>query len=45
MVSDNFYRKQLSTDDAVVELKECAGTQFDPGIVKTFIKIIEKEKQ
>ncbi|KPK00154.1 MAG: hypothetical protein AMK71_08685 [Nitrospira bacterium SG8_35_4] len=45
MISDNFYRKQLSTDDAVVELKECSGTQFDPAIVKTFVKIIEKEKK
>ena len=45
MVSDNFYRKQISTDDAVVELKECSGTQFDPGIVKVFVKVIEKEKR
>jgi diguanylate cyclase (GGDEF)-like protein/putative nucleotidyltransferase with HDIG domain len=45
MVSENSYRKQLTTDDAVAELKECAGTQFDPGIVKAFVKIIEKEKE
>jgi diguanylate cyclase (GGDEF)-like protein/putative nucleotidyltransferase with HDIG domain len=45
MVSDNFYREQLSTDDAVAELKECAGTQFDPSIVKAFVKVIKKEKQ
>jgi len=45
MVSDNFYRKQLSTDDAVAELIDCAGTQFDPRVVKAFVKVIEKENK
>jgi len=44
MVSENFYKEQLTTDDAVAELRECAGSQFDPGIVKAFVKAIEKEK-
>ncbi len=39
MTSDRPYRKALSTEEAIDELKRCASTQFDPEIVKTFIDI------
>ncbi|NLI69723.1 MAG: PAS domain S-box protein [Firmicutes bacterium] len=42
MTHDRPYRKALSTEQAVAELRRCAGTQFDPVIVEEFIGIIEK---
>ncbi|MFH0992983.1 MAG: HD domain-containing phosphohydrolase [bacterium] len=32
------YRKQMSKEEAFVEIQRCAGTQFDPNIVKIFIE-------
>ena len=43
MTSDRTYRKALSQEHAINELTENAGTQFDPKIVKVFIKILRKE--
>lgn len=40
--NDRVYSKALSTEDAIEELKRCAGTQFDPNIVKVFCEIINK---
>jgi putative nucleotidyltransferase with HDIG domain len=46
MTSDRPYRKAMSKEEAVAELRRCAGTQFDPEIVEAFIKTLEaKEKQ
>jgi diguanylate cyclase (GGDEF)-like protein len=36
MTSDRIYRPKRSAQAALVELKRCAGTQFDPGIVAAF---------
>ena len=41
MTSDRPYRKGMSVADAVVELKRCAGTQFDPELVDEFIDLVE----
>lgn len=38
MVSDRPYRKGRSRDEAFVELRRCAGTQFDPELVERFIE-------
>ena len=43
IVSDRPYRKGLSYDYAIQELKKCSGTQFDPKVVKAFLKVIQKE--
>ncbi len=43
MTSDRPYRKALSHETAVAELRANAGSQFDPGIVKLFIRLLEWE--
>lgn len=41
MISARPYRKALSLSQAIEELKANSGTQFDPGIVKVFLKLLE----
>ncbi|HXK44857.1 MAG TPA: HD-GYP domain-containing protein, partial [bacterium] len=43
MTSARAYRKPLSIPEAMKELKANSGTQFDPDIVNTFLKILEEE--
>jgi len=43
MVTDRPYRKALPIDSIVVELKRCAGTQFDPYLVELLLEIIEEK--
>lgn len=40
MVSDRVYRAAMPVEDALAELKRCAGTQFDPSIVNEFVRMI-----
>jgi HD-GYP domain-containing protein (c-di-GMP phosphodiesterase class II) len=40
MTSERSYRKPLSFDVAIQELRKCSGRQFDPKIVEIFIEII-----
>lgn len=42
MTSDRPYHKKMSVDEAVLELKRCEGTQFDPDVVDAFIDVVEK---
>ncbi|NLI91913.1 MAG: diguanylate cyclase [Peptococcaceae bacterium] len=44
MTSERAYKTGLSKEEALAELERCAGTQFDPAIVKTFIEIIQNQK-
>jgi response regulator RpfG family c-di-GMP phosphodiesterase len=37
MTTDRPYRKAMSQEDAVAELRRCASTQFDPSVVDAFI--------
>ena len=41
MTSDRPYRKALTKEEAFSELRRCAGTQFDRGLVASFIKACE----
>lgn len=45
MISDRPYRKALSKEEAIAELKRCAGKQFDPKIVNIFLKVLAKEEK
>jgi len=38
MTSDRPYRKAMAATKAIAEIKRCAGTQFDPSVVKAFLK-------
>ena len=43
MTSDRSYRKAMSTEKALDELRKNAGTQFDPEIVQIAIPILRRE--
>jgi HD-GYP domain-containing protein (c-di-GMP phosphodiesterase class II) len=38
MTSERAYRGRLTPQEAVDELKRCAGTQFDPEVVRVFAR-------
>jgi len=40
MTSDRVYRPKMSCREAESELRRCAGTQFDPQVVKTFCSLM-----
>lgn len=44
MTSDRPYRAALTHEEAVEEIKRCAGTQFDPDLVPYFLEILETER-
>ena len=44
MASDRPYRKGMSLDEVVAEVKRCAGTQFDPQVAAAFVRIAERER-
>jgi diguanylate cyclase (GGDEF)-like protein len=39
MTADRPYRSALAADDALAELRRCAGTQFDPEVVFAFCRL------
>jgi len=42
MTAERPYRGRLSFDEACAELERCAGTQFDPEIVRVFVEEVRK---
>jgi diguanylate cyclase (GGDEF)-like protein len=40
MISERPYRSALTFKQAIVELENCSGSQFDPAIVRVFIPIV-----
>lgn len=44
MTTDRPYRKGLSLEQAIYELKKSAGTQFDPELVDIFIELVQSEE-
>ena len=45
MVSKQTYRKKMSREKALNELRVCAGTQFDPDIVRVFCENVRIEEE
>jgi HD-GYP domain-containing protein (c-di-GMP phosphodiesterase class II) len=41
MTSDRPYRSAMSPEAALAELRRCAGTQFDPEVVRAFARLHE----
>lgn len=42
MTNNAIYKKTLSKEEAIEEIKRCAGKQFDPKIVKVFVEYLEE---
>jgi HD-GYP domain-containing protein (c-di-GMP phosphodiesterase class II) len=42
MTTDRVYRRALSTEEALDELRRNAGSQFDPSVVAALVEIIEE---
>jgi HD-GYP domain-containing protein (c-di-GMP phosphodiesterase class II) len=42
MISDRPYRQALSDEEALAELRACAGTQFDAEVVEAFIGVLAR---
>lgn len=43
MTSDRSYRKGLAQDEAIAEIKRCAGTHFDPLVAKILVEMVHSE--
>jgi diguanylate cyclase (GGDEF)-like protein len=43
MLSDRPYRNSLSQEQAVAELRRCAGNQFDPSVVEAFAAAVRED--
>jgi two-component system, cell cycle response regulator len=42
MVTDRPYRMGTDSESALAELRRCAGTQFDPGVVEAFCAVMSR---
>ncbi len=42
MTSDRPYREGMDVDDAMEELRECAGSQFDPEVVEAMVSLVQR---
>jgi diguanylate cyclase (GGDEF)-like protein len=40
MLDERVYKRAMSLDDALGELRRCAGTQFDPRLVEVFCRLV-----
>jgi diguanylate cyclase (GGDEF)-like protein/putative nucleotidyltransferase with HDIG domain len=45
MTSDRSYRSSLDHEAARAELERCAGTQFDPRVVRALLALLEREPE
>jgi diguanylate cyclase (GGDEF)-like protein len=42
MLDERVYKRAMSLDDALGELRRCAGTQFDPRLVEVFCRLVSE---
>ncbi|MDO8587533.1 MAG: diguanylate cyclase [Armatimonadota bacterium] len=45
MVSERSYRKAMTKQQAIEEIERCAGTQFDPQLVKLFVSLVSERDE
>jgi HD-GYP domain-containing protein (c-di-GMP phosphodiesterase class II) len=43
MTTSRPYRKAMSVSDAIVELERCAGTHFDPRVVRALVAVVARD--
>ncbi|HOH18355.1 MAG TPA: HD domain-containing phosphohydrolase, partial [Bacilli bacterium] len=43
MTQERSYRPTKTTEEALAEIKACAGTQFDPYLAALFIELMEED--
>jgi two-component system cell cycle response regulator len=44
MTTERPYREPVTEADAILELRRCAGSQFDPMVVEAFCRVIARER-
>ncbi len=42
MTTNRSYRKAMSPEDALEELRTCSGTQFDPTVIEALVNIVDR---
>lgn len=45
MTSPRSYKNKMSHEQALIEVERCAGTQFDPELVRAFVEIMRMSKE
>jgi HD-GYP domain-containing protein (c-di-GMP phosphodiesterase class II) len=40
MIDERVYKPAMSVEEALAELRRCAGTQFDPHLVEVFCRLV-----
>ncbi|MDD3905852.1 MAG: HD-GYP domain-containing protein [Candidatus Omnitrophica bacterium] len=45
MTSHRAYRKNLTKGEAIAQLKQSSGTQFDPKVVESFIEVLNSQEE
>jgi HD-GYP domain-containing protein (c-di-GMP phosphodiesterase class II) len=45
MIAGRLYRPGLTEDQAVAELRQHVGTQFDPEVVEAFVEVLGEQAQ
>ena len=42
MLDERVYKQAMSLEDALAELRRCAGSQFDPHLVDVFCRLVSE---
>ena len=45
MTTDRSYRKARPPAEAIVEMRRCAGTQFDAAVVEALAQVVEEDEE
>ena len=41
MTTTRSYRKAMTTEEALAEVRRCTGTQFDPAVASVLVEVVE----